>query len=173
MATLREKLKKKLMREPYRDELESVKASKRAKAVEADEWRAKSITAFCLQQDGAGEENANEEQWKRYFDQRHMSLKDFEADDEEPDDSVKAAAWKAVNKLLRKDANAEFDWSKQIVIHTYEVDAGDGGADPREVDTKATMYSPFAMTRAVSLHMHRSVRASSGSLHILSLLKAS
>ena len=152
-VTLKQKLKRKLGREPWLDELESVRAAKRAKAIEDESWLAKSVAAFCLQQVGEGEEadDADEGKWKSYFNRRYLSYKDIENDDES-DEAVKASAWKAAKKLLKKEAFAQLDWAKQLSISTSEVD--DGGGELRELDASATLYSPFAKTRAVSLHLH-------------------
>ena len=67
-VTLKQKLKRKLGREPWLDELESVRAAKRAKAIEDESWLAKSVAAFCLQQVGEGEEadDADEGKWKSW-----------------------------------------------------------------------------------------------------------
>ena len=150
--TLKQKLKRKLGRKPWLDELESVRAARRAKAVEDESWQAKSVAAFCLQQVGEGHEadDADEDQWKRYFNERHKPFRDIEASDD-CYEKVKAAAWKDVRELLRSEAFSGLDWSKQLNINTDEIE--DGGDDLRELTTWVWLYSPFAMTRAVSIHV--------------------
>lgn len=152
-TTLSEKLKRKLEREPFPDELEAMRARKRAKDAGELSCRAKSVAAFGLQEDGG--ESADEDEWRRYWEERsrHWDGSNFEPDYEENAGVVRADAWKKVAKLLRSPPFRELAWKKQLRISTDEVDDGNGDS-LRELGTSATLYSPLALPRAVELGLH-------------------